>query len=104
MRVARAALSVEVVLCHMSRFVSREACTETVRLPDSLYGVLRPCGSAGGTWARSWRESAREARLDRVSGALRAGWRSRVVFAGEGVCIANSHMWRVSLTLGGIDA
>lgn len=39
--------------------------------PDSLYGVLRRCGSAGGKWAHSWRESAREARLDLVSGALR---------------------------------
>ena len=32
MRAARAALSVEVVLCHMSRFVSREARDAAARL------------------------------------------------------------------------
>jgi len=32
MRAVRAALSVEVVLGYMSRFVSREACAATVRL------------------------------------------------------------------------
>lgn len=55
-------------------------------------------------WARSWRESARETRLDLVSGVLRVGWRSRVAFAVEGVCIGSDHVWRVSLAFGGIRA
>ena len=48
MRVARAALAVEVVLCHMSRFVSREACTETVRL--SWFTVWPFEALSGGGW------------------------------------------------------
>lgn len=35
-------------------------------------------------WARSRRESPREARIDAVSGVLRVGWRSRVVFTSAG--------------------
>lgn len=39
--------------------------------PGSLYSILRLCEGLGGTRAHSWRESAREARLDLVSVALR---------------------------------
>lgn len=43
---ARASLSVEVALCLIPRFIS----------PDSLYGVLRLCGSTGGTRGAKARE------------------------------------------------
>ena len=52
--------------------------------PSSLYSVLRFCVGAGGMWERSRRESAGEARLDAVLGALRVRWRSRVAFVSAG--------------------
>lgn len=48
MRVARAALAVEVVLCHMSRFVSREARDAAVRL--SWFTVWPFEALSGGGW------------------------------------------------------
>ena len=48
MCVARAALAVEVVFCHVSRFVSREACAETVRL--SWFTVWPFEALLGGGW------------------------------------------------------
>lgn len=73
MRVARAALAVEVVLCHMSRFVSREACTETVRLS---WFTVWPFEAL---WERWWhvgalavRKRVRGASGPRIGGA--AGW------------------------------
>lgn len=63
MRVVRAALSFEVVLCPAPRALSRVSwlCASPDScfvFHDSLYGVLRRCEGAGGTWAHSRCESA----------------------------------------------
>lgn len=73
MRVARAALAVEVVLCHMSCFVSREARGAAAHL--SRFTVWRfealsgrnPC-----VWAFVVRKPVRGASGPRIGGA--AGW------------------------------
>lgn len=64
--------------------VSRDRMSRLRSLSGSLYAPVRRCEGAGGMWAHSRRESARETRLDPVSGVLRVGWRSRVAFAGAG--------------------
>lgn len=71
----------------LSRVIVR---TRLCASPGSLYGVLRRCEGAGGMWAHSRCESAREARLDPVSGAVRGGLRSRVAFVGGALTLGSS--------------
>lgn len=78
MRVVRAALSFEVVLCYMSRFVSREARAATARL--SRFAVWR----FEAMWEHWWHVGALAVRK-RVSGACGhrdAGVSGQVALAG----------------------
>lgn len=89
MRVARAALAVEVVLCHMSRFVSREACTETVRL--SRFTVWPFEALSGGGWhvgSLAARKRARDASGPCIGGAARP-----IALAG---CVTG-RVWRLAV-------
>lgn len=90
MRAARATLSVEVVLCHMSRFVSREARDAAARL--SRFTVWRfevlsghnPC-----VWAFAVRKPVRGASGYRIGGE--SGVRSRAWLC----CWGASGGWRL---------
>lgn len=90
MRAARAALSVEVVLCHMSSFVSREARDAAARL--SRFTVWRfevlsghnPC-----VWAFAVRKPVRGASGYRIGG--KSGVRSRAWLC----CWGASGGWRL---------